>query len=303
MPKLIKFFKKIGPILLILFLGVYCSRGIFTYHFFSTHDGDHHLARSFDAIQTLSEGHFPLRWAGSLNYFCGVPIFNFFYPLFYYLIFLINFLIGDVISSLKVVYVLSFTLAPLFFYFWLKRETKNTATSLFGAILYLFVPYRFLLVFVRSSPEFLAYTVLPIFLYFLSIFFEKVKSKKRRACFLGFLASLLGAMFIVSHNLVAFLLSPILGLWFMIKVWRTKIYQQKGKFFFLDVLTAISIIGLSAFFWGPVFLEKEQTQLSRANYWQHFPTLKQLIRSPWGYFYSAPGVGNDGMSFSLGYAQ
>jgi len=304
--KLIKFFKKIGPILLILFLGAYCSRGIFTYHFFSTHDGDHHIARSYDAIQTLSEGHFPLRWAGSLNYFCGVPIFNFFYPLLYYLIFLINLLVGDVVLSLKVVYVLSFTLAPLFFYFWLKQEIKNTTASLFGAILYLFVPYRFLLVFVRSSPEFLAYTILPIFLYFLSIFFKKAKNKKRSACFFGFFTSLLGAMFVISHNLVAFLLSPILSLWFIIKVWRMKIYQQKSKLFFLVILTAVSIIGLSAFFWGPVFLERGQTKLGRVetiNYWQHFPTLKQLIRSPWGYFYSLPGVEDDGMSFSLGYAQ
>ena len=74
-------------ILLILLLGAYCSRGIFSYHFFSTHDGDYHLARSYDAIEALSEGHFPLRWAGRLNYFCGAPIFNFFYPLIYYLVF------------------------------------------------------------------------------------------------------------------------------------------------------------------------------------------------------------------------
>jgi len=299
--------KKILPVILILLLGAYCSKGLFTYHFFSTHDGDHHLARSYDAVKTLSEGHFPLRWAGSLNYFCGIPIFNFFYPLFYYLIFLINLLVGDIIFSLKIVYVLSFTLAPLFFYLWLKRETKNTIASLSGAILYLFVPYRFLLVFVRSSPEFMAYTVLPVFLYLLSIFFEKVKKKERNAAYLfGFLTSLSGAALITAHQLIAFLLFPIIFLWFVIKTWQAKVYKQKVNFLWLIFLTAASIVGLSAFFWGPVFLEKGEVKIGELeiiSYWQHFPSLKQLIHSPWGYFYSAPGIENDGMSFSLGYAQ
>lgn len=293
--------------LLILVLGFYCGKGIFTYRFFSTHDGDFHLARAYDAVKTLAEGHFPFRWAGSLNYFCGVPIFNFFYPLLYYLIVLINLLTRDVIESLKIIYLLSFTLSPLMFFFWLKLETKNILASFAGAVLYLFVPYRFLLVFVRSSPEFLAYTILPIFLYFSSAFFKEIKEKGKGSLILGFLVSFLGAMLIISHNLVAFLLSPLLSLWFIIKLWQVRKCWYENKWLLgLIIFVAFSVIGLSAFFWGPVFIEKGEVKLGKLdiiNYWQHFPTLRQLIRSPWGYFYSAPGVKNDGISFSLGYAQ
>src|SRR4030043_283601 len=71
-------------ILVLVFLGVYCSKGLFTYYAFFTHDGDHHIARSFDAIVALREGHFPLRWTGSLNHYCGIPIYNFFYPISFF---------------------------------------------------------------------------------------------------------------------------------------------------------------------------------------------------------------------------
>lgn len=305
MSKKINFFINAIFILFVLLLGIYCSRGVFTYYFFSTHDGDHHLARSYEAIEVLSEGHFPLRWGGKLNYFCGVPIFNFFYPLIYYLVFLFNLLVGDVILSIKIIYVLSFTIAPLFFYLWLKKETKSLRASFLGAILYLFVPYRFLLVFVRSSPEFLAYTILPIFLYFLSCFFEKIKNKGDKALFFAFGASLFGAALIVAHHLVAFLLFPVLFCWFLIKLFLINGWRKKKPLFFIAFLV-FSVFGLSAFFWGPVFWEAKQVKLGQItliSYWHHFPTLKQLIRSPWDYFYSASGTEHDGMSFMLGYAQ
>ena len=271
---------------------------------FSTHDGDHHLARSYDAVRRFRKDIF--RFVGrEFKLFLRDSYFNF-STLFLLFNFLVNLLVGDIIFSLKIVYILSFTLAPLFFYLWLKRETKNTIASLSGAILYLFVPYRFLLVFVRSSPEFMAYTILPVFLYLLSIFFEKIKKKERNAAYLfGFLTSLSGAALITAHQLIAFLLFPIIFLWFVIKTWQTKVYKQKVNFLWLIFLTAVSIVGLSAFFWGPVFLEKGEVKIGELeviSYWQHFPSLKQLIHSP-RLFYSAPGVENDGMSFSLGYAQ
>src|SRR4030043_2449404 len=90
-------------ILLLVALSVWAGKGVFKYNIYYTHDFDHHIARSYDAIKTIMEGHFPLRWAGSLNYYCGVPIFNFFYPLLYYLVLLVNPLVKDVLTSLKLI--------------------------------------------------------------------------------------------------------------------------------------------------------------------------------------------------------
>ena len=97
--KFVKVLIFIGLILAVVWAG----KGIFKYNVFSTHDGDHHFARSFDAVKTITEGHFPLRWAGSLNYGCGVPIYNFFYPLIYYLVILLNFLTHDIFLALKLI--------------------------------------------------------------------------------------------------------------------------------------------------------------------------------------------------------
>lgn len=55
-----------------------------------------------------------------------------------------------------------------------------------------------------------------------------------------------------------------------------------------------------------MILEQRYTKLATSQvfpYYQHFPTLKQLINSPWGRWYSMPGQENDDMSFKLGYAQ
>ncbi|MBL7078567.1 hypothetical protein ISS42_02835 [Candidatus Shapirobacteria bacterium] len=287
---------------LILFgLSFWAGKGIFKYNIFSTHDGDHHIARSFDAVQTIKEGHFPLRWAGSLNFNCGAAIYNFFYPLLYYLVIGINFLVKDIIGSLKIIYLLSLLISALFFYWWLKVETKNKWSALGGAILYLFAPYRFLLIFVRSSPEFLSYALLPVVLFFFSLCFEK--TSKRRFVWTAFGASLAGGLLVISHNFTVMFLMPILLLYLIIKIiTANKLPSGRIK---LILFSYFSAFGLGAFFIFPALLEKQFVQIGQGaiiNFREHFPTLKQLIRSPWDYFYSSPGVKNDGMSFQLGYA-
>lgn len=290
-------------ILILLLAGVYCARGLFTHYGFYSHDGDHHISRSFDAIVSLKEGHFPLRWAGSLNHYCGVPIFNFFYPLIYYLVFLINFFAKDVIFSLKLIYTSTFVLSPIFFYFWLLKETRKYFPSFIGAILYLFVPYRFLLIFVRSSPEFMSYLILPFLLYLISLLFEQ-KLEGRKIWLKGALTAFTGGLLVISHNFAAMILLPIVFLFILVKLIALKDLNKRKIFFLFSIF--LSFFGLAAFFIGPVFLEQANVKLSTVstiNYKEHFPIFWQLVRSPWGYYYSSPGIENDGMSFMLGYAQ
>lgn len=294
------------PILFLVIFGLFCAKGLFKYYAFSTHDGDYHIARSFDAVQTLKERHFPLRWAGSLNSKCGVPIFNFFYPLIYYMVFLIYLFSHDVINSLKIVASLSFIAGPIFFYLWLNRETNNKIASFVGAFLYLFVPYRFLLVYVRFSPEFVAYTFLPIVLWLLTFFIAELKNKKCltfRIWFIAFVLSFTGGVFIFSHNFAVMLLFPIITLYVILKMWSLKILKKN---ILMMAFVLISFIGISAFFLGPMFLEMKNTKLNTMitfNYEDHFPALWQLIKSKWDYGPSSLGTDNDRMSFMLGYVQ
>ncbi len=293
-----KYMKQVVILLFLTIAVVWAGKGIFKYNVFSTHDGNHHLSRSFDAVATIREGHFPLRWAGSLNYLCGVPIYNFFYPLIYYLVIIIDYIHPDVIMALKIIDFLALLFGTLAFYFWMKVETKKEIPAIGGALLYLYAPYRFSLIFVRGSPEFLAYAILPIVLYFYCLLLE---NKNNKNVYYAFLASLSGALLAISHNFTVMFLFPIILAYIIFKSLYLKVTTTK---IYWSAFTFISSFGLSAFFIGPALLEKKYTRIGE-NFlmWQeHFPTLGQLIRSPWGYFYSSLGTINDGMSFMLGYA-
>ncbi len=278
---------------------MWAGKGIFKYNVFSTHDGDHHIARIFDVIQTAKEGHFPLRWAGSLNYFCGVPIYNFFYPLIYYLSVAVNFFTNNVILTLKIIDFLSLLVGTLFFYLWIREETKKDLAAIGGALTYLYAPYRFSLIFVRGSPEFLAYAVLPIVLYFFALCFN---STGKKFVVYAFLASVSGALLTISHNFTVMFLMPIILVFLIIKIYVLKVDIKKILWIGFSFLSAF---GMGSFFIGPALLEQKFTRIGQGflQWRDHFPTLGQMFKSDWGYFYSALRVSDDGMSFMLGYAQ
>ena len=299
--KFVKVLIFIGLILAVVWAG----KGIFKYNVFSTHDGDHHFARSFDAVKTITEGHFPLRWAGSLNYGCGVPIYNFFYPLIYYLVILLNFLTHDIFLALKLIDFGSLLIGTLFFYLWMKKETRQVGgqanselPAIGSALLYLFAPYRFSLIFVRGSPEFLAYAILPVVLY---LYAKLMESEGRRMVFYAFVTAIAGGLLTISHNFTVMFLMPIILLYLVVKILLNKTPLKKIIWI---ALSFISAFGFGAFFIGPALLEQKYTQIGQnfLQWREHFPTLGQLIKSKWGYFYSSLGTANDGMSFMLGYA-
>ncbi len=281
-----------------LFLTLWLSRYFLEAESFYSHDLDFNLIRSLEAYLSLKEGHFPLRWAGDLNYGCGVPVFNFFYPLVYYLMSFIFVFLGDFLLSWKILVFISLFIGSWFFFLWIKNETKDTLASFGGALIYLLAPYRFSLVFVRGSVEFLAYALLPVIFFLASkILFDKNKCLFKR----GFLFSLFLAFYFLSHNIVVLITFPILLLYTLLKLFR----ERSGNPVFIFFVFTLGFL-MSSFFLVPAFLEKAYVRLSIDNvvvdYRNHFPTLGQLLRSRWGYLYSLPGT-DDGMSFMLGYPQ
>ncbi len=301
-----KLFFRFLPIILLLALSFWAGKGLFKYKAFSTHDGLHHTARAYDVVKTFSEGHFPLRWAGTLNYGCGVPIYNFFYPLIYYSVIGINALVNSPLESLRLIDFATFFIGTIFFYLWIKSEIKDRWASLASSILYLYAPYRFSLVFVRGSPEFMSYAILPIVLYLYSLIFQQKNWKK--FVLLSFLAALAGGFLTISHNFTAMFLMPIILLYIIIKYLKSrgaKLTHLGGVRLGLIIFAYLSAFGFGAFFIFPAILEEKFTQLGtpRFLYKDHFPALWQLVRSKWDYFYSAIGTELDGMSFMLGYAQ
>jgi uncharacterized membrane protein len=250
------------------------------------HDGNFHLQRGFAAIESLKSGQFPLRWSSLLNYGCGLPVFNFFYPLIYYFFGILSLFNLDLIISFKIILSLFYILGTLSFYFLIYFLSKSRNAALIGAVLFAINPYYLQLIYVRANPELLTYCLFPLIL----LLITKQKYIPLYFCLI---------LFFLSHNTTVLITLPFILYFIGYQIVKTK---KIDKFL---IITFILAVISSSFFLGPALLEKKYIKLGTsiaADYQQHFPTLKQLFISPWGWGYSNTGS-NDGMSFKFGYIQ
>ena len=86
--------------------------------FYQSHDGPAHVARIPQYLKAFQHGQFPPRWAPTLNYGYGSPVFIIFYPLGGYLGALGHVLGLSYETSFSAVISLFFVLGPLLFYLW-----------------------------------------------------------------------------------------------------------------------------------------------------------------------------------------
>lgn len=247
---------------------------------FTSHDLTHHVVRQISMDKLLSEGQFPPRWSGKLNNGYGYPVFLFNYPL--------PSMVGEIfhklgfgfVDSVEAVLFTSMIISVLGMYLFLKALLKDRMAAFLGAIFYLYAPIRFLNVYVSAAVgSALALGILPF------IFWAIIRNQL-----------LLGAIFlaalILSHNVTALIFAPVILIFaFLFK--RPK------------VITMLLLgLGLSAWFWMPAAFEAQYTRfdLIFGNFYQdQFPSLWQLIRSPWGYGLSHPERPEPGdMSYQLG---
>lgn len=250
------------------------------------HDGNYHLQRIYAATDSLRIGLFPLRWSRLLNYNCGLPVFNYFYPLIYYIGGAMGLIGISPIVSLKIILSIFYIVGTFSLYFLVYHYSKSKLVSLSGSLVFALNSYFLQLIYVRANPELLTYALIPVILLCIA------KSK-----YLFLFISII--FYFLSHNTTVLITFPILLIFALYTFWKS---EYKNRFLLLTfVLASIS----ASFFIGPAILEKKYVKLGTeiaADYQQHFSTLKQLFVSPWGWGYSNSGT-NDGMSFKFGYLQ
>lgn len=265
--------------------------------YFKTHDGDFHLVRLYHFVNEINRGQFPVRVAQDLAYGYGYPVFNYFYPLPY--------LAGSVFAlaglplgeSLKVVVALSTVISAIACFYWLRGHTKGANWPAFvGTVLSMLAPYRLASLYVTGQVgTILAFAWIPLLL--LSIF--QVITKERRIFIpIGALAI---AGLILSHINTLIIFSPLIAVYTLILMWQTGVKKTT-----LLSLTGLGLLGLgiASFYLLPSLLEKNLVRMGDTvfvRYEDHWPTVKQLLYSPWGYGFSQTGP-VDGMSFQLGLA-
>src|SRR3990167_9555423 len=284
-------------ILALLILSVPALKDLTKPGLYTSHDGETHAARIAAYAQAIGDGQLPPRFANSFYNGLGSPIFVYIYPLPYLLGSLIHFAGASVADSFKILMALSFIFSGIFTYLWLSYLLKSSKAGFLGAIFYMWSPYRFLLIYVRASiSEILAYTFVPLALYFLTRLIVERK-------FIFFpLSAISIALILLSQNLVALIAMPVIGGYVLLLAVLNKSY----RFLFLGLLAAVLGFLVSAVTYLPSIFERNFVHFDSTinqTYVNHFVTLSQLIRSPWGYGFDFPGTINDQLSFEIGIAQ
>lgn len=285
------FLLKFWPIILLILLGLPALRPFLKAGLFASHDGDVYLPRSFEFFKALQDGQWPPRWAQDFNFQFGYPIFNFFYPLAFYMVSFLHFFGFSFTFSLKLLFILSFIFSGITMYF-LAKEFFGKFGGILSGLFCLYAPFHAVNLYVRGSlGELLVLAFFPLLL----LWFYKQK-------FLW--SGVILGLIILSHNILA-LISFVWLLIFFVFLLISK--KEKKSWFFGFLITIFFGLGLSSFFWLPALAEKKYTvfdtvALKEFNFRDHFVYPLQLRYSPWGFGGSQVGP-IDGMSFKLGKIQ
>ena len=263
--------------------------------YFPMHD-DLQIGRLYQMDLCFHDGQIPCRWVPDMGYGYGYPLFNYYPPLPYYVGEFFHLLGFSFINSIKILVILSLIFSGIFAYL-LGRELWGKYGGLVVAAFYLYAPYHAVDVYVRGAlNEFWGLVFFPAV--FWAVY--KIISQDKKN-FVPHLAFFFGLLFL-SHNLMAFFISPFLAVWGIFLVWYLK---KPFKVIWKLIWAGLWGLGLSAFFSLPVVLERKFVHIETMfigyfNYLAHFADLKQLFFSRfWGYGASTWGP-EDGMPFPIG---
>lgn len=233
-----------------------------------THDGLVHLPRITAYFKALLDGQIPVRWAGDLNYGYGMPLFNFIYPLPYFISSIFLFLGIDLVTAFKLTLSLSFLLSGIFMFCFAKEFFKDNKKAFLVTMFYQFMPFRLVELLVRGSfGEVFTYCFLPTTLWGLVLLSKNYSIR-------NFLITVLGmALLTLSHNSVS-LLFFFICLGFIIIL--APVVKNRLK---LGIALAIGLC-LSSFYWLPALVEHKFTygDLFMKNiYTYHFTSIQNFF--------------------------
>jgi len=266
------------PIISVFREGVYES-GDFTIH----------VTRTMSFYKNLAEGILIPRWAGELNATFGYALFEFVYPLPYYLASFYHFLGANFINSVKLLLISTYISSGLTMYFWLKNHVSSRNAFL-GSIFYLFAPYHLVDMHFRSDiGEMTAFVFLPLSLFFID------KAIRNNSFLYKFLGGLSIALLVLSR--------PALSLLGFGIITSYPIFIRRGKKLVEVLQVYIShILGLllSAYYWLPVFLESKYAQGAFVKINLEFYPFTSFFYSPWRYGFLFQGPHGE-LAFVVGY--
>ncbi|MBI5031860.1 MAG: glycosyltransferase family 39 protein [Chloroflexi bacterium] len=274
-------------------------------YFWGAHDGRHSVYFLFEFDRVIQDGILYPRWLPDFTFGYGYPFFNIYGPGAFYVGEALHLLGIDFVTATKIVFALAILLSGPAMFAFVKRLTGSSQAAFLSGLAYVYIPYHIADIYVRAAlAESVALIFLPLTLWG---FYETVVNPNRKTIVATALAY--GAM-TFSHNGVALLFTPILGIWvlfLMIGELRRAQGNHVLRFIRLGLPSLAALLlgmGIVAMFLIPLALEYQFVRVDQwtANYYDysnHFVNLSQLFNPTWGFGISYPGP-NDGMSFQLG---
>lgn len=262
-----------------------------------SHDILLHSYRQAGFSQSLNEGNLVPRWGGNLNRGYGTPVPMFHYPLNHYLGHIPLSLGFNMVDTMRILFAGFYLSGGIGMFLLLKRHA-GTLPALAGALVFLLLPYRQVLIYVRGAlGEHTALSFSPwVFLAFDSL--SNKATLKRTAW-----AALAFSALILLHQAMILMSSGLLAIFLLTKS-RLKEFSPKTLF---SVITAFALgILISSFFLIPALVEGKYTLRDliglQDSYITRFPAFKELIYSSWRFGLGPENGVDSGFSVSLGWA-
>lgn len=277
-------------ILILVLLSIPAIWALFVPGYYGASD-DLHIAWLYQMHKVLMMGQIPPRFVPDLSFGFGYPLFNFVFPLPFYIGEVFHLLGLSFVDSIKAVFLISIPLSGIFMYLLL-RQFVQSSLSLVGATLYIYAPYRAVDLYIRGAiGEIVSFIFLPL------IILSVIKISQNKSFKWVGIGGLALASLVLSHNITAYMFFPFIGALLIIQF-----FLNSHKKMYITKALLMIFLGffISIYFWLPALMDSGLMKYDTVfNYVDHFPTLRQLITPYWGYGASVPGPG-DGMSFFLG---
>lgn len=288
----------IYPLIVILF-SLVGMKALFHPGLFTAHDIWHQVVRLYYYTQGVNDGQFPPLWIGQLANHFGYPLFFFSYHLPWIIGVALTKIGLGIFTAIKALFFLSYIASGLTMYFFARNILKDNLSALLSSLLYLWLPYHFLVIFVGASMGVaFVFTFLPLI--FLGLHLIRHESK------FGIPILAIGLTGVtLSHIMHLVFLLPII-LIFTLWEFTTK----KSYILFISNISLAIVLGilLSSFYLIPATYYNSFTRVHKEEgitklYERNFINLKQLVYSKWGYSPIVNNAKNGEISFQLGIAQ
>ncbi len=248
-------------------------------------DAELHIFRTAELSHLLQGGAVYPRWAPDFYFGYGYPIFNYYAPFTYYLGSALMILPGvDAVLAVKLVFCLGLLSSGLGTYL-LGKRLWGPRPGIVAAAAYLYAPYiQYIDPHARGVlAESFSFALFPWVLWAFTV--EPVRDSLTEGVHLNkcpwriVLGAVLLAALICSHNLMALVLTAILLAWIL---WQVLIHGRESLKITLPAF--LLGLGISAFFWLPVALERNDVQLGNLisdgghfDFRNHFLSVSELL--------------------------